>query len=113
MNPIIQICFDLKSSRCTQPRPCNRKTMSAEANKKRKVTNVLGGTKFSPSFITGTLVPNRRPASIVAASPLRSTILAPAILSIMDPEGGLDHTPYLTLFLMGNESDNHSHAHQR
>jgi len=44
--------------------------MSAEANENRKVTNVLGGMKFRPSFINGTLVPNRSPASIVAASPL-------------------------------------------
>ena len=49
--------------------------MSAEANENRRVTNVLGGMKFRPSFITGTLVPNRSPASIVAASPLRSIIL--------------------------------------
>jgi len=73
MNPIIQICLELRRSHCTQPRPCNGKTMSAEANRKRKVTNVSGGMKYSPSFITGTLVPNRSPAKIVDTSPLLST----------------------------------------
>src|SRR5213594_692695 len=101
MNPIIQIFLDLKRSRCTQPRPCNRKTMRAEANKKRKVTNVLGGTNFSPSFITGTLVPNSSPAIIVASSPLRSTIQSvPAKQSIMELGRAQVHNPYLTLFLV-------------
>src|SRR3989442_7249610 len=101
MNPIIQISFDLKRSRCTQPCLRNSRAMSAEANEKRRATNVLGGMKFSPSFITGTLVPNRSPASIVAASPLPSTIHACLLKqSIMDLGRAQVHNPYLTLFLV-------------
>src|SRR5438552_5425582 len=83
MNPIIQICLDLKTSRCIHPRPGSNRTMSAEANEKRKVTNVLGGMKLSPSFITGTLVPNRSPANIVDTSPLLSTLMCGQLESTM------------------------------
>src|SRR5712692_3837432 len=102
MNPTIQICLDLKRLHCTQPRPCSSRTMSVEANEKRKVTNVSGGMKFSPSFITGTLVPNRSPASIVAASPLLSTSMVcsarESTIMVLTEHWG--HVLYLAAFLL-------------
>src|SRR5207244_1613262 len=101
MNPIIQISLDLRRLHCTQPCPRSRRTMSAEANAKRRVTNVSGGTKFSPSFITGTLVPNNSPAKHCCREPSSvNHSRVPGKQSLIDLGRARVHNPYLILFLV-------------
>ena len=69
---MIQICFDLRSSPCHQPRPRKSKIITADASENRKAINVSGGIS-STGFIAGTLVPKRSPAITVAASTAKTS----------------------------------------
>src|SRR2546426_749881 len=48
MNPIIQICLDLKRSRCTQPRPFSKKMLRLP---RQKILCTLGLSFTSPTIL--------------------------------------------------------------